>query len=107
MRSSPCSPSSLLRSWPQGGFAYDASLGLPGRLFPAHQQARAVFLGEPTAIDETIEMLRQVQARAVVLADGPHSLAEDARSHPEIFQDLGLCGHDPCAVFAVLPSLSE
>ena len=92
---------------PGDAFAYDASFGLPGRLFPAHQQARVVFLGEPASLEAATEVLREVNARAVVLADGPHSLAEEARSHPDTFRDLGLCGYDPCAVFAVLPDGSE
>lgn len=96
---------SLVR--PGEAFAYDASFGLPGRLFPAHQQARVVFLGEPASLQAAIDELHEVHARAVVLADGPHSLAEEARSHPETFRDLGLCGYDPCAVFAVLPGESQ
>lgn len=92
---------------PGDAFAYDASFGLPGRLFPAHQEARVVFLGAPESLDAVLEALREVHARAVVLADGPHSLAEAARSHPDTFRDLGLCGDDPCAVFAVLREDTE
>lgn len=89
---------------PGEAFAYDASLGLPGRAFPAHQQARSVFLGTPSSIDEVLLTLRSIHARAVVLADGPHSLAEQARSRPDVFRDLGLCGaanEAHCAVFLV------
>ncbi len=89
---------------PGEAFAYDASLELPGRAFPGHAQARVEFIGAPASLDETIRILTTLDARAVVLADGPHSLAEQARSRPSVFRDLGLCGdanERRCAIFAV------
>lgn len=87
-------------------FAYDPSFNLPGRLFPAHQHGRVVYLEAPgPTADELVELVEREHIESIVLGDGPHFTgAEAARSRPDRFRELAPCAPslgDPCVIFAV------
>jgi hypothetical protein len=94
---------------PGSAFAYDASFGLPGRLFAPHQRGRVLYVEDafPSA-DGLVALVDREDVRALVLGEAPDfGGADAARLRPDRFRFVGRCApslESPCALFEVLPA---
>jgi hypothetical protein len=93
---------------PGSAFAYDASFGLPGRLFAPHQRGRVLYVEDafPSA-DGLVALVDREDVRAIVLGEGPDfGGADAARLRPDRFRQLARCAPaigSACTLFEVLP----
>jgi hypothetical protein len=86
-------------------FAYDASYGLPGRLYPLDGRGRVVFLDHaPESADALVEFVETERVRALAIGEMPFAHTADlARMRPDRFTELFRCPEEePCSVFAVI-----
>lgn len=96
------------RIMPGSAFAYDASFGLPGRLFAPHQRGRVVYVEDafPSA-DGLVALIDRENVRAIVLGEAPDfGGADAARRRPDRFRFVSRCApslESPCALFEVTP----